>query len=113
MMEVLRDLQVSALTPTDDVFIIPKIKKEKKAPKNEVVAPEAVNAEENLLPEMPPFDGELLSLYKKIPFDGDCAIESLADETCNLRTVMKLLLKLEMGRFITMLPGERVKRNIK
>lgn len=111
MMEVLRDLQVSALTPTDDVFIVPKIKKEKKKNSDSATL-KHVSPEENLLPEMPPFDGELLKLYKKIPFDGDCTIESLAVDS-DLRSVMKLLLKLEMGRFITMLPGERVKRNIK
>jgi hypothetical protein len=62
---------------------------------------------------MPPFDKELLKLYKKIPTSGDCAVEALTDESTDLRSVMKLLLKLEMGRFITMLPGDRVKRNLK
>ena len=115
MMEVLRELRVSALTPTDDVFIVPKVKKEKPTVKK---SEEPINApnreeEENLLPPMPDFDADLLRLYKKIPANSDCAIESLADENYNLRTVMKLLLKLEMGRFVIMLPGERVKRNIK
>ena len=117
MLEVMRDLKISALTPNDDVFSIPKPKstkiktetiksegyKEKKAPQDE----------ENLLPEMPIFDAELLKLYKKIPSNGDCTVESLTDSETNLRAVMKLLLKLEMGRFIIMLPGERVKRNIR
>ena len=40
-------------------------------------------------------------------------IESLSDEEMNLRTVMKLLLKLEMGRFVVILPGERVRRNMR
>ena len=112
MMSVLRELRVSALTPTDDVFSTPKPKKQPKIEKTVTKAQQPeVTKEENLLPEMPPFDAELLKLYKKIPFDGDCAIESLADDGMNLRTVMKLLLKLEMGRFIVMLPGERVKRN--
>ena len=62
---------------------------------------------------MPVFDAELLKLYKKIPSNGDCTVESLTDSETNLRAVMKLLLKLEMGRFIIMLPGERVKRNIR
>ena len=113
MIEVLRELQVSALTPTDDVFIIPKIIKEKKvATKKSEAVESKISTEENLLPPMPDFDADLLRLYKKIPANGDCAIESLADNECNLRSVMKLLLKLEMGRFIIMLPGERVKRNI-
>ena len=110
MLDVLRDLRVSALTPNDDVFNVPKPKKTKKIEKAKEEVPKA---EENLLPEMPVFDAELLKLYKKIPSSGDCAIESLADEQMNLRTVMRLLLKLEMGRFVVMLPGDRVKRNIR
>lgn len=109
MFDVLRDLKVSALTPNDDVFSIPKPKKTKR---NGTTKTEP-EVEENLLPEMPVFDAELLKLYKKIPSTGDCSVESLADAETNLRTVMKLLLKLEMGRFITMLPGDRVKRNIR
>lgn len=110
MLDVLRDLKVSALTPNDDVFSIPR---PKKTPKILKAQEEAPKTEDNLLPEMPVFDAELLKLYKKIPSTGDCAIETLADSDMNLRTVMKLLLKLEMGRFIVMLPGDRVKRNIR
>ena len=110
MLDVLRDLKVSALTPNDDVFSVPKPKKTRKIEKAQDIAPKE---EENLLPEMPIFDAELLKLYKKIPSGGDCSIESLTDDAMNLRTVMKLLLKLEMGRFIVMLPGDRVKRNIR
>lgn len=110
MLDVLRELSVSALTPNDDVYSIPKVKKEKVI--KEASKPKVVE-EENLLPEMPVFDADLLKLYKKIPMSGECAVESLADKTTDLRTVMKLLLKLEMGRFVIMLPGERVKRNIR
>ena len=92
----------------DDVFAVPKPKKTKRIEK---IKDETPKQEENLLPEMPVFDAELLKLYKKIPSGGDCSIESLTDNDMNLRTVMKLLLKLEMGRFIVMLPGDRVKRN--
>ena len=110
MLDVLRDLKVSALTPNDDVFSVPRPKRTKKIEK---VKEETPKVEENLLPEMPIFDAELLKLYKKIPSAGDCSIETLADDEMNLRMVMKLLLKLEMGRFIVMLPGDRVKRNIR
>ena len=111
MFEVLRELKVSAVAPSDDIFNVPRPKKEKaeKIPVERV----EVKVEENLLPEMPTFDADLLKLYKKIPMNGDCSVESLADEETSLRTVMKLLLKLEMGRFIVMLPGERVKRNMR
>ena len=115
MLDVLRDLKVSAVTPGDEIFKTPRPKRENK-PQTAKHTENADNGsdkkEENLLPEMPPFDAELLKLYKKIPTSEDCAIESLTDETNNLRTVMKLLLKLELGRFVTLLPGDRVKRNI-
>ena len=113
MMDVLRDLQVSAVTPTDDIFILPKIRKNKKEEKAPEVIAQPPIVEENLLPELPEFDAESLKIYKRIPLNEDCTIESLTDEKCDLRAVMKLLLKLEMGRFVIMLPGDRVKRNIK
>ena len=109
MLEIMRDLRISAITPNDDIFSIPKPKKEKRVE----VKPEPVKEEENLLPEMPVFDGELLKIYKKIPLNEECTIESLTDSEMNLRAVMKLLLKLEMGKFITLLPGDRVKRNFR
>ena len=65
------------------------------------------------VPSAEAFDKEALMLYKKIPSDTDCPIESLVDSSTDLKKVMRLLLKLEMGRFIRMLPGDRVSRNIK
>ena len=112
MLEVLRELRISALTPNDSVFNTPKPKKVKNEIQNQPLQ-KVQTREENLLPEMPIFDADLLKLYKKIPMDGDCPIESLSDEEMNLRTVMKLLLKLEIGRFVVILPGERVRRNMR
>ena len=59
------------------------------------------------------FDKAALEIYKKIPTGSDLEIESLVDDSHNLRDVMKLLLKLEMGGFIVMLPGEKVARKTK
>ncbi len=58
------------------------------------------------------FDEKTLRIYKKIPSGESCLIESLVDSEDSLRDVMKSLLKLEMGRFVKMLPGERVARNL-
>ena len=65
--------------------------------------------------EVPPdsFDKKALSLYKKIPGTGDCTIDSLVGEEFQIKDVMKYLLKLEIGGFVTMLPGERVSRKFK
>ncbi len=59
------------------------------------------------------FDKNTLSLYKKIPVNKDCSVEDLIDESHTLRDVMQCLLKLEIAKFIVMLPGDRVKRNLK
>lgn len=67
------------------------------------------------VPIAPPtnFDKLSLRVYKKIPAKGRCSLESLVDDEMDLRTVMKCLLKLEMGGFIVMLPGEEVSRKFK
>jgi hypothetical protein len=59
------------------------------------------------------FDKNTLSLYKKIPVNKDCSVEDLIDESHTLRDVMQCLIKLEIAKFIVMLPGDRVKRNLK
>ncbi len=117
MMNVLRELQVAAVTPTDDIFIYPKIPRQMKSKENVSHSANAVagNVTESAqsLPEMPEFDASLLSLYKKIPTDEDCSIEELTDENNDMRSVMKMLLKLEMGQFIVLLPGDRVRRKFR
>ncbi len=118
MTEVLKTYQVSAVTPTDDIFIVPKIKKtsKKETAKKDIDDLEKTETDDNtdnLLPDMPDFDSEMLKMYKKIPPHTECSVDSLTDEEYDLRAVMKLLLKLEMSHFIVMLPGDRVKRKMK
>lgn len=110
MMSTLSEYGVSAVCPSDDIFEAPKARKT--APKAEK-AP----ALENILeaheePKTPPadFDSSALKIYKKIPLYDSCSIESLVDGETNLRDVMKCLLKLEMGGFVKLLPGEMVSR---
>ena len=104
----LRELCVCAVCPDDDIFNAPKSKKEK------TIEKPAVKAEETS--KIPPndsfeFDKDTLMIYKRIPTDKEISIEELVLDGETLRSVMKLLLKLEMGRFVEILPGERVKRN--
>jgi hypothetical protein len=61
----------------------------------------------------PCIDSRAFGIYKKIPTSGECSVESLVDSDISLRDVMKCLLKLEMGHFIKMLPGDRVSRKFK
>lgn len=116
MKEVLTSLEVSAVCPSDDIFK-PARSRAKKA-KEDIVPTNVGKAdlsEENAprAEELPAFDPKCLKIYKKIPTGVEYPIESLTDEENDLRSVMKLLLKLEMGKFVVMLPGERVKRNLK
>ena len=57
-------------------------------------------------------DKSTFSLYKKIPMNSDCSIDELVDGEHSLRDVMQGILKLEILKFVTMLPGDRVKRNL-
>ena len=137
MMSVLTELSVSATTPSDNVFRTPYA-----APKTSVASPLKVassvptlksDANDKLSERSkvekadtaplygnggidepaPAFDPEAIRFYKRIPPDRECSIEELVDDETDYRKVMKLLLKLEMGRFVVMRPGDKVKRNIK
>ncbi len=115
MFDVLKDLQVSAVTPTDDIFIVPNVKK--KNQKSEVKAehkpiPTVLIDENESILDQPQFDKEMMIIYKRIPPYEEYPIDALTDDKYDLRAVMKILLRLEMTHFIDMLPGERVRRKL-
>ena len=110
MSDVLSELKISAVTPTDDIFYHKPAKKKEKAEDTAPKAEEQAHADPTVLPN---FDKEQLKLYKKIPPTEECSIEELVGDGMDLKKVMSTLLKLEMGRFVIMLPGDRVKRNIR
>lgn len=120
MMQTLTEYKVSCVTASDDIFKVPyspkQNKKEAHAPVAAAVEPplpfgaEQKNSDASPLPMI---DADALRIYKKIPMDVDCPIESLVDDKLDLRGVMKTLLKLEMSRFVVILPGDRVKRNLR
>ncbi len=107
--------KVIAVAPSDDIFTPPK--QQKKAKKSEPSVEEAsspLNEERGAFIEPPTnFDKKALEIYKKIPQNDSCLIEELVDNDTSMRVVMQSLLKLEMGHFIEMCPGERVKRKSK
>lgn len=106
----LSELKISAVAPSDSIFN----HKVPKRVKNRQVMNKNIEEEAKKAPDIiPDFDKDTLKIYKKIPVSNDIQIEELVDEENDLRTVMKILLKLEMNSFIVMLPGERVKRNLK
>jgi len=110
MFSVLRALEVSCVTPDDDIFN----SKPKKAANTKPIAAKPAPTEEKPLPSteerLASLDEKAIRLYKKIPPDKDCSLEELIDENYSLRDVMQVLLRLEISRFVTMLPGDRVKR---
>ncbi len=112
MVATLTEYQVCAVAPTDDIFKTPIARKlPKKKEEREPAPPQTPPPSEP--EELPTFSKEQLAVYKKIPASGECTIESLVGEGYDLKKVMSLLLKLEMGRFVIMLPGDRVKRNLR
>lgn len=116
MNDVFRELEICCVTPSDDIFSpFPSKKKEKKQ-QNEADTKIEVKVEDTPKPEIPienmNFDKNTLNVYKKIPTSGACSLDSLADAETPMHVVMKALFKLEMGKFVTMLPGETVKRNL-
>ena len=122
MMATLTELSVVCLCPDDPVLRRPPVKRGEKKQEEPTEAPvhrapavsEPPTAEQTTVAEPPVgFDAEALKLYKRIPFTGDIAIESLVEEGETVREVMRRLLKLEMGRFVVMLPGDRVARKTK
>ena len=121
MMAVLTELSVVCLCPNDPVLKQPDRRPERPTPvtKREP-APVRVQAESEPISERPAvqepplgFDAAAMKIYKRIPLDSDILIEELVEEGCTLRDVMKSLLKLEMCKFVVMLPGDRVARKTK
>ena len=111
------ELGISCVCASDNIFSsITRKRKEKRA----MNSSEKQNddsarfiADNKPSPEAMGFDAQALRIYKKIPVDGECTVDSLGDNEDNMPSVMKALLKLEMGCAVVMLPGEKVKRNYK
>ncbi len=110
MNKTLSDLAVSAVAQGDPIFRHSRGKQKKVEDTQKIIENTPDNSRENA-PDLGGFDKNAVKLYKKIPLGEECSIETLIDDELSLRDVMKGLLKLEIGRFVTMLPGEKVKRN--
>jgi hypothetical protein len=108
-MDTLTKYSVAATSPSDDIFPSPVQRKKKEVKTHEKKEANPIKIENDSTVKTE-FDARTFNIYTKIPTSGDCSIESLVDGEYTLRDVMKCLLKLEMGYFITMLPGERVSR---
>ena len=110
--EVLKELSISCVAPSDDIFRPSKTKREKAAAPQPQAISQADVKEKEASAEMQ-FDKKLLKIYKMIPIDRECSTDELVSDEFSSKEVMSALLKLEIGHFVTMLPGGRVKRNFK
>ncbi len=115
MNDVLSALEVACVAPSDNIFSTYSSKKNDKKEsikENKDISDTHVTENSEISLENLNFDKDTLNLYRKIPRDSECSIESLVDEKYSMPKIMKALLKLEMGHFIIMLPGEKVKRKL-
>lgn len=118
VMAYLRKYSVIAVAQDDDIFNPPfanaRRSKEAAATITQAKTVEKDNGENSSFSSEPPpsFDKLALAVYKKIPATEGCSIESLIDSEMSMRVVMQALLKLEMGRFVEICPGEIVKRKL-
>ena len=111
MYSVLRELEVSCVAIDDAVFNSrPTAAKRENTPLKESCEECKESEPDGEIKVSSAFDKRTVQLYKKIPMDSDCSLEELIDENYTLREVMQILLRLEIARFVTMLPGDRVKR---
>lgn len=116
--EVLTKYSVIAVAPGDDIFIDPAVRPKKEPVKQisiEISNEAKADSHELYVVSEPPdsFDKNAIKVYKKIPASGSVLIEELVDSEISMRVLMQSLLKLEMGGFIEMCPGELVKRKSK
>ena len=122
MNSVLTSLSVSATAPSDGIFKPTRKNKAKKesgvieklpfgfSNKENSENSEDFSVKEEKEPDLSAFDKTAVEVYKRIPIDKDCLVESLIGDGIELPKVMTSLLKLEVMGMVTMLPGDRVKR---
>ena len=115
MQSVLSELEVSCVAVDDGIF---KSARRRSQRDKDVENKDVETAPSSTATDSAELDKKILStlgkstfaLYKKIPVDSDVSVEELVDELHGLREVMQGILALEIASFVTVLPGDRVKR---
>lgn len=125
MNAVLDELQVSAITYSDNLVIMnpapqrrydPKPPRKTEAPKAKTASESAAQADDGKLnsdKQQLSFSPEAMKLYKRIPMDSQISMEALTTDEMSLRDVMRALLELEMAGCVVIAPGEKVRRKFK
>ncbi|MBQ9085275.1 MAG: DNA-processing protein DprA [Clostridia bacterium] len=123
MVEALTRYSVSCVAVDDEIFK-PTPKRRTRKDGETHKATEEVQVKSQPMPaedkqksvegtSLPGFDVDQMTIYKAIPVEEECTIESLVSEKYDIKRVMKLLLKLQMMNFVILLPGDKVKRNLR
>ena len=115
MHDELKRYKVSCVVPSDNIFNPFSNKRKARAAQKAMEKDPVFNEDqtESVAPAKEPpknFDKFALEVYKRIPQTDDCKIDAIVKEGEDVRDVMKALLKLNMGSFIEMLPGECIRR---
>lgn len=120
MNDVFAELEIACVAQGDSIFSTFPSKRKKNKDENTVFdenksteGESATISADEVTPELLGFDKDTLNIYRKIPTGEECNIESLVSDEYSLPKIMKALLKLEMGHFVVMLPGEKVRRKLK
>jgi hypothetical protein len=120
MNDVFAELEIACVAQGDSIFSTFPSKRKKNKDENTVFdenksteGESATIVADEVTPELLGFDKDTLNIYRKIPTGEECNIESLVSDEYSLPKIMKALLKLEMGHFVVMLPGEKVRRKLK
>ncbi len=111
MFSSLRRLEISCVTPSDNIFSTfkRKVGKKKETSFEKEKAVKSVKRDNSeAISQLTP---TLKSLYSKIPLGEEISVDSLVDSEHPLRNVMSGLLSLEISGLISMIPGDKVKRN--
>ena len=116
MFDALGKYKVVCSCPSDDVFFTPRTRRNSARAERRARAVEdpieLIDEKRSSAPPALPdtLDAVAVKIYKKIPTEGECLIESLVDGEISLRDVLRAIPKLEMHRLIELLPSEKIKR---
>ncbi len=132
MFDVMTELKISALTPDDDVFRPSRrrITSREEISREEVMAQAGPSAAATVINDVNSdtysrepavqqsttgfkFDAKTLTVYKRIPEGAECSYDSLVGGDISITDVMTAVLKLQVGGFVKLHPGDFVSRKLK
>ena len=119
MMEILTKYKVNCVTHSDSVFAHNGSSKRKEVSvvptqtdkTDTSVATSTVETDKTSSIAEAGFDKNTMEIYLKIPKGSEVPYSDLTDEKHSMKDVVRALFRLNLGNFVVLLPGERVKRS--